>query len=777
MILRVKSIKQVGRFKNFSGGGAIALGNIDDNKKICAILGDNTYGKSTITDVFRSANDDDNTPIIRRKTIPPDPGVSQSIELTYQKASMDTEENIKYSSGSWANNRLKNKVMIFDQEFIHKNIFTGINLTRDNKENFTDFILGEEGALLGIEIVERNVTAQKFPEELRSARPEYVRNEYDDKKVADFIKLSVADNKAVLEKTLTDQGKLLGRLDKVSDFTSLPTATYIDEKYRTQFEEITSLANKISDASYDEVSKEALARIQEQLKHVESHWLERGTKIISGNRCPYCTQDITPVKSLVDAYVAVFDEKYDEYVGGVNSDIQTLKNSLGELSATKISGRISKNIDIIKKYLPFIGELEELADNLDTQLEQLQNSELLIRNCIAEEFQAKIDEFSAEKQANIHTKAGNAITTDDIIDQINDADEKIGTIGETIKSCLELINKKRLETERWTPEVVARQKAATNSTVLLVETKLKRLEQDAQCKLYAEKQTEQKDYKTQTAKLQKQLESSQSEYLKTLFVSINTWFKKLGSSDFELSQTSSNRGHKKVYELKIAFCGEPIGNDDLSKVFSESDRRNLALAIYLARAEQLDKENSILILDDPVVSFDDNRIIITCSELNRISNDFEQVIILTHYKTVIRQLLKCRAGAIYIKIEKDSTGAKLTNFDTNDFQLSDHEKAYLGLAAFANGDSNNFGKLRQFMERHIDLIFQPKLKELALTHAKLSEQIIGLKGSGDLPADAATKLDGYRTSLNSDYHDDPDDTTIENYRTFTKLVLEELYKL
>jgi wobble nucleotide-excising tRNase len=777
MILRIKSIKQVGRFKNFSGGGAIALGNIDDNKKICAILGDNTYGKSTIADIFRSANDDDNTPIIRRKTIPPDSGVSQSVELTYQKVSTDAEENIKYNSGSWTNDKLKNKVMIFDQEFIHKNIFTGINLTRDNKENFTDFILGEEGTTLGAEIEERNIAAQKFPVELRSTRPEYVRNEYDEKKVATFIKLVVTDSKATLEKTIADQGKLLGRLEKVSDFTNLPIATYLDGKYETQFEEITNLINKIGTASYDEVSKEALAQIQEQLKHIESHWLERGTKIISGNRCPYCTQDITPVKSLVDAYLAVFDEKYDEYVGGVNGNIQTLKNSLGELSATKISGSLSKNVDIIKKYLPFIGELEELANNLDAQLEQLQNSELLIRDYIAEGFQAKIDEFSSEKQANIHRKSVKVITPDDVGNQVKDADEKIETIGKTIKSCLELINKKRLETEKWTPEVVAQQKAAAKNAVSLAEMKLRRLEQDARCKLYLEKQVEQKDYKTQTTKLQKQLESSQSEYLKTLFASINTWFKKLGSSDFELSQTSSNRGHKKVYELKIAFCGEPIENDDLSKVFSESDRRNLALAIYLARAEQLDKENSILILDDPVVSYDDNRIIITCSELNRISNDFEQVIILTHYKTVIRQLLKCKANAIYIKIEKDSADAKLTNFDTNDFQLSDHEKAYLGLAAFANGDSNDFGKLRQFMERHIDLIFQPKLKELELTHAKLSEQIIGLKDSGDLSSNAATKLDGYRTSLNSDYHDDPDDTTIENYRTFTKLVLEELYKL
>jgi wobble nucleotide-excising tRNase len=63
-------------------------------------------------------------------------------------------------------------------------------------------------------------------------------------------------------------------------------------------------------------------------------------------------------------------------------------------------------------------------------------------------------------------------------------------------------------------------------------------------------------------------------------------------------------------------------------------------------------------IDDPVVSFDDNRIKVTCTELKRISAEFEQIIILTHYKTVIRQLLKSQAKALYIKIEKDRVGAK-----------------------------------------------------------------------------------------------------------------------
>ena len=192
---------------------------------------------------------------------------------------------------------------------------------------------------------------------------------------------------------------------------------------------------------------------------------------------------------------------------------------------------------------------------------------------------------------------------------------------------------------------------------------------------------------------------------------------------------------------------------------------------------QTDKENTILVLDDPVVSFDDSRILVTCNKLAGLSNSFEQIIIMTHYKTVVRRLLKSRSGAVYVKIEKDGGGARLEAFDTKDFQLSDHERAYSELAAFANGDTNNHNGLRQFMDRHISLVFQPKLIELGKTDAMLSEKISALADANEIDTVTRSILDGFRVTLNPDYHEDEDDTTIEDRRSLTRSVLEELYKL
>jgi len=780
MILRIKKINQIGRFKKFNTGGSVTLGDISGNKKICAILGDNTYGKSTLADIFRSANSDDSAPIVQRQTIPPAERNDQIVELSYYDSTSASEKNINYGANTWTNNLLKDKVLIFDQVFIHNNVFTGIDITRENKENFTDFILGEDGVKIGEEIEARKKATRKFPEELMSIRPEFVKQEADVKKVEDYVSIVVTESKENLEMAIVEQRKLIERLDKVSDFKNLPTIEYIDETYAVQLDQLAEMLLSVENSSYDSVSKDALDQIQEQLERTDGNWLEKGTKYIDGDRCPFCTQETSAVTSLIDAYKTIFDEKYDTYVNGVNTSISSIKTKLNTLATAIISDGLDKSAEAVKKYLPFIDELKERVDCYDVEREKLRNAEIAIREYVSESLQSKIAAFLHEKQTNIHKKSSLKIALDDIKELVDTADAVINALSKLLKVCSVIINGKRDEVAKWAPEVIEKKKAIAKNAIVEAERKVSRLAHDLQCKTYISKQKEHELYKARTLSLQNQLEAEQSNYLKLLFSSINSWFKKLGSSDFELKCKQSSRGNKTVYELTVLFCNKSINSDNLSKVFSDSDRRNLALAVFLARAEQLEKERTILLFDDPVVSFDDNRITMTCNELKRISPDFEQIIILTHYKTLIMQLLKCKADATFVKIERDSGGARLVCFDTADFLLSDHEKDYHRLASFANGDLNEATiilQLRPFMERHIDLMFQPELTALSLVNVTLNDKINGLRDAYVISEDIANQLHVHRESLNPEHHSDIGDVAIENNRVLIKSVLESLYNL
>lgn len=112
---------------------------------------------------------------------------------------------------------------------------------------------------------------------------------------------------------------------------------------------------------------------------------------------PFCTQDTTSVESLINAYKTVFDHKYDSYVKESHRDINSIKSALDSLSATSHSRNHSVNIDIVKKYIPFIGEIEELAKTLDSKHEDLQNSESSIRLYIADSLRTSLDTFVGDK--------------------------------------------------------------------------------------------------------------------------------------------------------------------------------------------------------------------------------------------------------------------------------------------------------------------------------------------------------------------------------------------
>jgi hypothetical protein len=149
------------------------------------------------------------------------------------------------------------------------------------------------------------------------------------------------------------------------------------------------------------------------------------------------------------------------------------------------------------------------------------------------------------------------------------------------------------------------------TTVEELKYKKARFEQDNECGKYKALKNEISGLEKKIPSLERQLEKEQSEYLKRYFEKINRFFKDLGSKDFKLDKEGTRRGIKPVYSLKVKYMGQIISNEDLKTVFSSSDRRALALSIFLAKVdlkEEDRKKKTIVILDDPITSFDENRI-------------------------------------------------------------------------------------------------------------------------------------------------------------------------
>ena len=147
---------------------------------------------------------------------------------------------------------------------------------------------------------------------------------------------------------------------------------------------------------------------------------------------------------------------------------------------------------------------------------------------------------------------------------------------------------------------------------------------------------------------------------------------------------------------------------------------------------------------------------------------------------ISKMLVETKANTVYAKLERFPDSFGLASFDANDFTLSDHEKEYEKLASFAYGNTNDASvksRLRPFMERYIDLRYQPDLRKHDLVNLNLNDKINRLKMAEVFTSDIATQLHLYREALNPEHHDYSMGVAIEDDRALVKNVIEYLYSL
>jgi wobble nucleotide-excising tRNase len=326
MIKKIKIIKQVGVFSNFDSGSN------KEFDKLTFIYGLNTYGKSTLCDIFKSLSSGDNEIIKKRKTKPEDKSKQQQIVLSMYDNDSKSELPITFQNDNWSNNSIAENLEIFDTAFVYEHVFDGISLldNRETKENFSDFILGVEGVRLGHELGKERKDLRDQKKDLKKTIPDYVKNA-NDAEIQEFISLEVTETleslkneiaaftnkKRILSENIQNKDKILKLPEpskiSVSDFDSLTNA--IDS------------ANAILKTSFDDLKEEAIVKLQEHIKYClqndneAENWIKKGLTFVSDDSCPFCGQDLTSAKELIGTYQAYFNQEYIEFIANIDDNL------------------------------------------------------------------------------------------------------------------------------------------------------------------------------------------------------------------------------------------------------------------------------------------------------------------------------------------------------------------------------------------------------------------------------------------------------------------------
>jgi wobble nucleotide-excising tRNase len=642
MLKKIKLIQGVGNFTKTIAGG-IDLGDVT------IIYGENRNGKSTLCDVMHSLSEDEPNVILQRKSIPNDQTKPPKVEFMFSTAAGNATS--KFENGQW---QVKtpdcSKLYVFDHSFIHRNVITGQKQERPNSENMTSFILGESNTALFTALAGMNnnlrdersllsgIEAQFTPYAVGNV-PAYVNSPLPAE-----TKEQLEANVAAHEASKQQIKNTIQNIDKIKRRNALGAVGA-----QVNFAQVCDSINAVLASSIQNVHQDSLVALQSHMSnHVNNSamfkgWASQGITQIKDD-CPFCGQALSAdAQSLIAAYQQAFNAEFDRFNNQARQSLNSLRQPfvIPNTRESLIQQHLA-NKQVFELYVePQITTNQALAP-LTASLEQRHEAILASFDAVITNSQQATEFWTPrleQKFATPYEAAGlisfdvlnaAATTYNQTIYDYWVVAEQINTIFNTYKASLNEVQ-------------LNGQLAAVTQQQVQANLALQRIALEPLCVQYRQKLTAVNGIDTAYRAQKRQLEQSQTAYLDTYFNLINRLFRQLGSSNFEIIKVPNNRGRQVIYDLRVKFKGEDIPIDKINTVFSESDRRALALCIFLAKVMSLpaeEKAKAILVLDDPVTSFDNERIALILNKLDELQRTIKQLIITTHYKGMAAKAVK-----------------------------------------------------------------------------------------------------------------------------------------
>ena len=478
----------------------------------------------------------------------------------------------------------------------------------------------------------------------------------------------------------------------------------------------------------------------------------------------------------MSAYEEIFTEEFDAHITKVTVQISDFLDALKlEAQASYLEKRINL-ANLFFDYVKYIPQIrEDVIRQILIAIRELQKTEKSYKDAVATWLRDAENEM--ENKKNNFGKSLTPITLPETVTSFATLlSGKLTTIDNIMSPLIKIVAETKLKASALTPIQIIEKLQNLEKRRVQREYKKTRIQQNAQCAQFKEQYDAIEVEKKAIDQAIEKLESEQSNYLDEYFDKLNHWFNRLGSDGFTIEKITGNQGHKKVYSLRVKYNDQPIVN--LDTIFSESDKRNLALSLFMARIDQEnDKCNKIIVFDDPVVSFDDNRIVQTCNDLKTIAPEYRQVIVLTHYGSVLRHMYRSKTAATYIEIVQRSRESQLNEMDARLFSMSEREKEYEKIQRFIEGEYQDsvLKLLRPFLEGSVKDRFRKQLNDAEKYDSSFSNIIDYLRDEKHIEESLSAELKNIKDSLNPEHHDSSEEENIENTKTQARRIMDIVY--
>lgn len=180
MIKNIRLLRNIELFSSFSESNETVF------NKLTLVYAENGRGKTTLSAIFRSLMSGDPIPIAERKSLS-----SQNLPHIVLDCEDATNQAV-FQNNSW--NRIYPDIRIFDDNFVHENIYSGLEVTSDHRQNLHQLIIGNQSVQLARRVEELTEEISRIQSELRTRTSSFSADMLGTLSVDDFCGLSQIQN-------------------------------------------------------------------------------------------------------------------------------------------------------------------------------------------------------------------------------------------------------------------------------------------------------------------------------------------------------------------------------------------------------------------------------------------------------------------------------------------------------------------------------------------------------------------------------------------------------
>lgn len=686
MINHIQLIRNVGRFDSVGAAANIALG------RLTLIYAENGRGKTTLAAILRSLATGDAIPIVERRRLAAQHPPHVIIECAGgPPAAM-------FQNGAW--NRTLANMAVFDDVFIDQNVYSGLVVGVDHRQNLHELILGAQGVALNQQLQSLIAQVEAHNRTLRLQELAIPVAERGGLNVDQFCALQPNPNVAAEIEAAERNLAAAREQDPVRNTPAFELLSF--PAFDLQAIEA------VLQAGVPELDTAAAARVQEHLatsgRNAEE-WTAEGMRRQAerppqvADECVFCAQNLggSPV---IGHYRAFFSEAYRT----LQRNISGASTGLNQTHADNVATSLERSVRILGERQQFWARFAELSPiQIDTA-------------AIVHDWQAARDQLAA-----LLTQK-RAAPLDAVL--FPDAVRSAAQRHEANLAAIAAINQQLIQANQ---AIAAVKQRAANANPAVISAALSRLKAvqsrhtaatSELCTAYLAKKQAKAATEQQRDQARNALDQYRTNVFPTYQTAINRYLTRFNAGFHLDSVTATNTRGGPTCTYNIVINNTPVavaggnpqpGDHSFKNTLSAGDRNALALAFFFASVE-LDPNFAAktVVIDDPVSSLDEHRSLTTVQEIRRLSTCVSQVVVLSHSKPFLCRIWEGAdpAARVALHVIRDGNGSTITAWNVDHDSVTEHDRRNAALRNYMVNGAGNDREIAQFLRPHTEAFFR-----------------------------------------------------------------------